>query len=444
MSENLTGKRLFTGKTLRRPGDAVMPGLPGDLEGLAIPDVDVVLCLQGGGARAAYQVGVYEALVKRELSPDWIIGVSSGALNGAIIAGNRPEDRQPRLDRFWKKYLRSPWDLPSIGRQGKRMRRVSAQIDGLLTIFGKPHFYWPRLDSPLWDPTALSFYDQDPLRQTMRKLVNFDCLNNRKNQQGLRLSVGCADLKKGTLRFFDNYLDIHLDDDVPLTTPQLATVRFVKKASSAEPRATPRPTKFNVEHLMAASAYPPGAEAVKIEGRSYWDAGVLDNSPLDAVTADINHARARGTRRRLMIFLVDLWARNAPVPRSVLGASWRKTEMEHASRVSSDVERFQVSFAGGSLIEVFHITYRSPDADPTDPIDFSSVGIAERRALGFAQTIEALKDWGKKDALTAMEGPERIPHGALLVHRYDHGRLVDQGWNVPDREPPPISSSPSG
>src|SRR6185295_13981092 len=118
-----------------------------------------------------------------------------------------------------------------------------------------------------------------------------------------------------------------------LAVPAIATmIKRVAKAPGAERRPTPRPTKFNVEHLMAASAYPPGAEAVKIDGRSYWDAGVLDNSPLDAVTADITRARAGGVRRRLMIFMVDLWARNAPVPRSVLGASWRKTEMEHASR----------------------------------------------------------------------------------------------------------------
>src|SRR6185295_5256872 len=47
----------------------------------------VVLVLQGGGALGAYQVGVYEALHESEIVPDWVIGTSIGAINGALIAG---------------------------------------------------------------------------------------------------------------------------------------------------------------------------------------------------------------------------------------------------------------------------------------------------------------------------------------------------------------------
>src|SRR5205823_8847223 len=61
----------------------------------------VVLVLQGGGALGAYQVGVYQALHESGIEPNWVIGTSIGAINGAIIAGNPPAERLPKLSRFW-------------------------------------------------------------------------------------------------------------------------------------------------------------------------------------------------------------------------------------------------------------------------------------------------------------------------------------------------------
>ena len=86
-----------------RPG---RHGLPGQ----------VVLVLQGGGALGAYQVGVYEALHDAGIEPDWVIGTSIGAINAAVIAGNRPVDRMDRLNAFWRmsSCLRSP-PILSIG-----------------------------------------------------------------------------------------------------------------------------------------------------------------------------------------------------------------------------------------------------------------------------------------------------------------------------------------
>src|SRR5450432_357477 len=105
----------------------------------------VVLCLQGGGALSAFQLGVYEALVRVDLEPTWILGVSAGALNGAVIAGNKPSERLRQLERLWTLW-RSPWDLPAVGIQSRRMQRVSQEMDGFLTIFGKPNFFFPRID----------------------------------------------------------------------------------------------------------------------------------------------------------------------------------------------------------------------------------------------------------------------------------------------------------
>src|SRR5207244_10630460 len=68
----------------------------------------IVLVLQGGGALVAYQVGVYQALHEAGIEPDWVIGTSIGAINGAIIAGNRAARRLERLDEFWDRLRLSP------------------------------------------------------------------------------------------------------------------------------------------------------------------------------------------------------------------------------------------------------------------------------------------------------------------------------------------------
>ena len=63
----------------------------------------IALVLQGGGALGAYQGGVYQALQEVGLEPDWVAGVSIGAINGAIIAGNPPEQRIQKLRAFWER-----------------------------------------------------------------------------------------------------------------------------------------------------------------------------------------------------------------------------------------------------------------------------------------------------------------------------------------------------
>lgn len=79
-----------------------------------LPFECVALVLQGGGALGAYQGGVYEALAEADIHPDWIAGISIGAINGAIIAGNAPKDRVDRLRKFWMHVTSiAPWHWPS-------------------------------------------------------------------------------------------------------------------------------------------------------------------------------------------------------------------------------------------------------------------------------------------------------------------------------------------
>src|SRR5262252_3494101 len=62
----------------------------------------IALLLQGGGALGSYQAGVYEAFAEAELHPDWVAGISIGAINSAIIAGNAPAERVAKLRGFWE------------------------------------------------------------------------------------------------------------------------------------------------------------------------------------------------------------------------------------------------------------------------------------------------------------------------------------------------------
>src|SRR5690349_9536286 len=72
----------------------------------------IALLLQGGGALGAYQAGVYQALAEADLHPDWIAGISIGAVNSALIAGNSPEKRVERLREFWEAVTTPPFGIP--------------------------------------------------------------------------------------------------------------------------------------------------------------------------------------------------------------------------------------------------------------------------------------------------------------------------------------------
>ena len=83
-----------------------------------------ILLLQGGGALGAYQAGVYEGLVEEGVEPSWVVGISIGAINAALIAGNPPERRVERLREFWRRIsvnvgppLPTWLDFTSTGRQ---------------------------------------------------------------------------------------------------------------------------------------------------------------------------------------------------------------------------------------------------------------------------------------------------------------------------------------
>src|SRR5260221_3738995 len=104
--------------------DSSLPARP------ASYDKKVALVLQGRGALGSYQAGVYEALASSEYVPDWVAGISIGAVNASIIAGNAPENRVDRLRSFWEEVTsrRQTWPLAiaPLAEAERRSRSLAA------------------------------------------------------------------------------------------------------------------------------------------------------------------------------------------------------------------------------------------------------------------------------------------------------------------------------
>jgi NTE family protein len=241
-----------------------------------------VLVQQGGGALGAYQAGVYERLAAAKLEPDWVVGISIGAINGALIAGNPPRRRAERLREFWQRVSLPGWGwLP-----GQDWSSHYAMA------FGVPGFFAPRLTpAPLAAPgsdAALSYYDTAPLRATLEELVDFE----RLNRGGVRLSVGAVEVVSGDERWFD----------------------------TAHERIT-------VDHILASGALPPGFPPVMIDGVAYWDGGIVSNTPLQYL---IDHPPAHD----LLVFQVDLFSAKGPMPRTLTDVTQREKDIRYSSRPS--------------------------------------------------------------------------------------------------------------
>jgi NTE family protein len=255
---------------------------------------NVALVLQGGGALGAYQAGVYERLLDGGIEPTWLAGISIGAINCAIIAGNAKVDRVRRLREFWETVSGAPTGLPGLSWNAAPLAdAVHAWLNQLAAgrafVQGVPGFFTPRMPPPylLWNGgSATSYYDTSPLRATLERLVDFDLINARET----RLSVGAVNVRTGNFAYFDNATD-HI-----------------------------RP-----EHIMASGAMPPGFDAVEVDGDMYWDGGLVSNTPLDWVLSN-------GSGLDTLVWQVDLWSAHGELPRDLASVATRIKEIQYSSR----------------------------------------------------------------------------------------------------------------
>ena len=333
-----------------------------------------VLVLQGGGALGSYQAGAYQALCHHDFEPEWIAGISIGAINAAIIAGNPREKRVERLKEFWNLVSAPvPWNpVTSNDRARSYFNETSA---ALIATFGVPGFFTPRFPpAPLWpkgSTQSQSYYDTSPLRGTLERLVDFDRINDLQT----RLSVGAVSVTSGNFRYFDNY-------------------EFKKQGK-----------KIGPEHIMASGALPPGFPSIEIEGEHYWDGGIASNTPLDYVLDE-------EVNTDLLIFQVDLFSARGPLPVSLLEAAEREKDIRYSSRTRMNTDKNrQVHNARMALRElmsklpddlkndpsveilckaarentvtVVHLIYRSKNYESSSKdYDFSHIGMVEHWGAG--------------------------------------------------------------
>jgi NTE family protein len=358
----------------------------------------IALLLQGGGALGAYQAGVYQALNEANLDPDWVAGISIGAINSAIIAGNAPKDRVARLREFWEQITDdslSTWagGIGAAFLKGDRARGVFNQFSaGRAILEGAPGFFKPRPISPwLQSPgtmEATSYCDTAPLKETLERLIDFDRINSGE----MRLSVGAVNVTTGNFAYFDTA------------------------------NHTIRP-----EHVMASGAIPPGFPAVEIDGHYYWDGGLVSNTPLQWVLED-------GPRQDTLAFQVDLWSARGDFPRTMADVGVRQKDIQYSSRTRENTDHFKElqhlrhalaeflpklppelketdeyralnAAADHSVYNIVHLIYRANkyEADSKD-YEFSRLTMEEHWRAGYQDAVRTLRNQRILERPKGLEG----------------------------------------
>ena len=357
---------------------------------------DCILVLQGGGALGAYQAGVFESLAKVYREPSWVAGISIGAINAALIAGNPAPSRVARLREFWE-LVSSALPRPALAQAASAREGLNEASATQVMLFGVPGFFKPRFPPAPFQlrgtPEAISYYDTTPLRSTLERLVDFD----RINSDSVRLSVGAVNVRTGNFEYFD---------------------------STKQP--------IDARHIMASGALPPGFAPVEIDGEHYWDGGLVSNTPLQYVLDQ------PGKRRRV-VFQVDLFAATGALPTTLGEVTEREKDIRFSSRTrlntTNELDRQVIAQAAKRLIaklppalrddpdvhalskvrcetavDVVHLIYRSKHYETqSKDYEFSR------------QSMQEHWDTGRADMAHTLHDPRWVKHerAATGVHVFD-------------------------
>lgn len=366
----------------------------------------LALVLQGGGALGSYQPGVYQGLAEADLHPNWVAGISIGALNAAIIAGNPPERRVEQLRAFWDTICRPPFLPPSPFSQ-LDTHHWPASLNGLMAsgeawralTEGQNGFFLPRSPWPAGAPSPAncSFYDTAPLKSTLERFADFDRIND---SDQMRVSVGAVNLRSGNFVYFDN-------------TRQ----------------------RLRPEHFMASGALPPGFPAVEIDGEYYWDGGLVSNTPLKQILST-------EPRKNSLVFQVDLWSAKGKPPTDMKAIAMRQKDIQYSSRTRqiTDTMKREQNYRGllrqlmelvpeaqrehpayrrahelacGRLLKVIHLIYQDKEyEDHHKDYQFGAQTMRAHWASGYQDICRTLShpDW------LEMPSPDR-PFVTHDVHR---------------------------
>ncbi len=373
----------------------------------------IALLLQGGGALGSYQAGVYQALSEARIIPNWVAGISIGAINSAIIAGNPPEKRIARLREFWELVTNGCVNYNNVINKFSRgdiMRSMINESNAWLAMVkGVEGFYKPRMFAPWIQPVgsteATSYYDTKELKSTLERLVDFDRINSGE----MRFSVGAVNVRSGNFSYFDTATH-----------------------------------EIGPEHIMASGALPPAFPAVEIEGEFYWDGGLVSNTPLQWVL--------ESEKRDTLAFQVDLWSAKGELPRAMPEVSTREKEIRYSSRTraSTDYFRYEQKLRNNiadlldklppqylklpeaqhlkeeavrKVYNIVHLIYRDKNYEGfSKDFEFSRTTMEERWQSGYYDTVRTLRHPEVLKRPTSYEGVKvydltRSETGMDLIHR---------------------------
>lgn len=325
---------------------------------------------QGGGALGAYQVGVFQALIEHGYEPTWLIGTSIGAINAGIIVGNKPEDRLPKLKEFWDSISTN---MPGWIPKDMMNRRLYNYISAMTSLFyGQKDFFYPRLDLILTMfnsiPDHASFYVIDPLKETLKRLINFDLLNSGT----VRYTLGAVEISQGMPIYFDN-------------------------------------TKQTIypEHILASCALPPGFPPVEIDEKYYWDGGVMSNSPTEVL---ISEPHLPST----LCFMANLFDSYGLNPHSLDDVCKRYKDIMYSSRYRSQIQSYRETL---KLQNAIHALYNKlPNDlknDPSIKQIYDEVGdnISSIHFVRFLYTAPSTELSSKDFEFSALSIEERLQAG---------------------------------
>ncbi len=315
------------------------------------PDkLPIVLVLQGGGALGAYQAGVYQALHEHDLVPDWIVGTSIGAINAALIAGNRQEDRLHKVKAFWDRVAHP--DMMDMAKISDSLRQSNIWLNTLDTVMrGAPGFFRPRMFSGfalgLQVPAEqASFYDTSELNDTLKELVDFDYLNAG---GAIRLTVNAVNVRTGELAHFDS------------RTGQLCA-----------------------DHVRASGSLPPAFAPTRIDGELYWDGGLYSNTPLESV---LNEMPGGDT----ICFMVDLWSAEGPEPVTMDQVNTRQKDVTFASRSQRHIDDYVVTHTMQRKLREMYARLPARERTAQDEEDLLALGCDA--TLHIVRLPYAGRDW---------------------------------------------------
>ena len=359
---------------------------------LPLPET-VALVLQGGGALGSFQAGAYAALSRYDIRLDWVAGISIGAINAALIAGNPKGQRRPALKKFWDLVSGGlPALIPPPNRDWQEAAHLMAA--GAVAMWGVPGFFRPRYMAGFFatsgSPAATGIYDTTPLIDTLNTLVDWDLLNHGP----MRFSVGAVDVESGNFAYFDN-------------------------------REGDWAGRIDARHILASGALPPGFPAVEIEGRHYWDGGLVSNTPLQHI---LDHSRGD-----TLVFQVDLFPAQGSLPRDLSDVASREKDIRFSSRTRAVTDQYirqrqqdraicaliaklppelrqspEVEALAGSIdiggVSVVHLIYRNRDWQTgARDFEFSPASIQDHWQQGEAAVGAAMRH-GDIVASTILDG----------------------------------------